>query len=98
MKGTYEFKSIPIVFIVLVNGALKLNIFSFVSILVFKILDVLLKTLKPTKILVNLFPFKRYLRVFIPPANPVAIAPTPTLPEKNLLLAKLFATPVENKK
>jgi hypothetical protein len=39
-----------------------------------------------------------YLRAFISPDNPVAIAPTPTLPEKNVLVAVLFATPVENKK
>ena len=72
--------------------------FSFVSILVFKAFDVLLKTLELTKILLILFPFNRYVRAFISPDNPVAIAPTPTLPEKNVLVAVLFATPVENKK
>ncbi len=86
------------VFFTRLNGGLKRYIFSFVSIFIFKVFDELLKTLELTNILLILFPFNRYVRALISPANPVAIAPIPTLPEKNVLVAVLFATPVENKK
>jgi hypothetical protein len=80
------------------NGVLKLKMFSFVSISVYEVFDVLLKRLELAKILLILFPFNRYVRAYISPDNPVVIAPTPTLPEKNVLFAVLFATPVENRK